>query len=70
MARKKRLPTLSDLGFTPEFIGKIEDLSEGFIGAPSHRVIAQAVDFYLTNCPEPEVKRRYEEARLKREKKA
>lgn len=68
MARTKAPPTLADLGMSAAEAQKIEDLREGFIGAPAHRVIAQAVDFYVTHCPEPEVKRRYEEARDKRKK--
>lgn len=66
MARPKKPPTLADLGMPSDAVAKIEDLREGFIGAPEHRVITQAIEFYIANCPEPEVKRRYEEARQKR----
>lgn len=71
MGRKKHVPTLADLGLQPELVLKIQDLREGFIGAPEHRVIAHAVEFYLDKgiALEPQVQRRYEAAREKRNKK-
>jgi hypothetical protein len=68
MARPKTVPTLADLGFSPAAIDEIEDLREGFIGAPAHRVIEHVIRFYLEKgiSDEPQVKRRYDEAKEKR----
>lgn len=67
--RKKSPPALADFGFSQEAIEQIEDLQEGYIGAPAHRVIAEALRHFVDNRgieAEPEVKRRYLEARERR----
>jgi hypothetical protein len=68
MGRPKDPPTLSALGLSQETIDKIQDLREAFLGAPDHRVIAHAIEFYLAKGidAEPEVKRRYEEEQRRR----
>jgi hypothetical protein len=54
-----------------EFV-EAEDCREGFEGAPEHRLMARALEFYMADRyeKEPEVKRRAEEARRKREESA
>jgi hypothetical protein len=69
MSRKKKVPTLAEFGLTADQINQIQDLREGFLGAPEHRVIAHAVESYLENRginAEPEVKRRYDDAKQRR----
>jgi hypothetical protein len=67
--RKKKLPSLADFGFSQEMIELIEDLREGYAGAPAHRAISEALRHFFNNKgidAEPEVKRRYSEARDRR----
>lgn len=59
-----------DFGFSKDLIELIEDLSEGYAGAPVHRAISEALRHFLNDKgigAEPEVKRRYLEAREKRQ---
>jgi hypothetical protein len=67
----KKFPTCADLGFSKELTEQVDDLCEGgFGGAPPHRIIAIALGHFFNNNGidvEPEVKRRYLEARTKRE---
>lgn len=68
MPRPKSVPTLADLKFPADVIDEIEDLREGFIGAPAHRVLEHVLRFYLKNGigEEPQVKQRYEESKERR----
>jgi hypothetical protein len=70
MARRKKPPTLAEFGLPPELLARVQDLREGFLGAPENRVVAHALEFYLTKGidTEPEVKRRCDEAREKRQR--
>jgi hypothetical protein len=68
--RKKQLPSLADFGFSQDLIERIEDLREGYVGAPAHRAISEALRHFLDDKgigTEPEVRRRYLEARDKRQ---
>jgi len=68
--RKKQLPSLADFGFSPDLIEHIEDLCEGYAGAPPHRAVGEALRHFLNGRgigAEPEVQRRYSEARNKRQ---
>jgi len=68
--RKKKLPSLSDFGFSQDLIEHIEDLCEGYAGAPAHRAVTEALRHFFNNKgieAEPEVQRRYLEAREKRQ---
>lgn len=67
--RKKQPPSLADFGFSQDLIEHIEDLREGYIGAPAHRAISEALRHFLDDKgidAEPEVKRRYQEAQQAR----
>ena len=68
MPRPKKNFSLADFGLHENLIGQILDLREAFLGAPEHRVVAHALEWYLTKGinAEPELKRRYEEAQRKR----
>jgi hypothetical protein len=68
--RPKKPPSLTAFGFSDDTIEQIQDLSEGWIGAPPHRVIAQALRHFINDkgiSAEPEVQLRYNEARAKRQ---
>ena len=67
---QKKFPACSDLGFSDELTEQVRNLCEGYGGAPEHRVIAIALGHFFNNNGidfEPEVKRRYLEARAKRQ---
>jgi hypothetical protein len=68
MARPKKQLSLAEFGLSQNLIGQIEDLQEAFLGAPQHRVIAFALEWYFARGidAEPELKRRYEEAQRAR----
>lgn len=68
--RKKQPPTLAAFGFSEDLIEHIEDLCEGYAGAPAHRAITEALRHFFNNKgieAEPEVRRRYLEARERRQ---
>jgi len=68
--RKKKLPSLADFGFSQDLIERIEDLCEGYAGAPAHRAVTEALRHFFNNKgieAEPEVQRRYLEARERRQ---
>lgn len=64
MARPKKVLSLADFGLNENLIGRIQDLREAFLGAPEHRVVAHALEWYLRKGidEEPALKLRYEEA--------
>lgn len=59
---------LEPLGIDPELIARVQDLREAYLGAPEARIVAEALDFFIADRirAEPEVRRRYEEARKRR----
>jgi len=59
---------LVQLGLNKELAERFTDFREGYLGAPENRVLAEAIEHYMADrlAAEPEVKRRYEEAREKR----
>jgi hypothetical protein len=59
---------LVQLGLDKELAERFTDFREGYLGAPESRVIAEAIEHYMADrlAAEPEVKKRYEEAREKR----
>jgi hypothetical protein len=68
MARPKKQLSRAEFGLNQNLIGQIEDLQEAFLGAPQHRVVAFALEWYFTSGvdAEPELKRRYEDAQKAR----
>lgn len=67
--RPKKPLSLAEFGFSEEMVEQIDDLREGYAGAPAHRVIAEALQHFFNGKgidAEPEVKRRYLAAREKR----
>jgi hypothetical protein len=69
MAKKaKGGARLLQLGWDQELVDRFTDFREGYLGAPEGRVLAAAFECFLLDRfdAEPEVKRRYEEARQKR----
>jgi hypothetical protein len=68
--RKKKPPSLALFGFSDDMVEHIEDLCEGYVGAPPHRALTEALRHFFNNKgieAEPEVQRRYLEARARRE---
>jgi hypothetical protein len=59
---------LIQLGLDPELVERFTDFREAYLGAPEPRVVAAAIEHFMADrlAAEPEVKRRYEEARQKR----
>jgi len=60
--RKKKPLNLTDFGFSQDLIEHIEDLCEGYGGAPPNRVMALALGHFFNGNGidvEPEVKKRY-----------
>ena len=68
MPRPRKPISLFEFGLNQNLIGQVEDLREAFLGAPEHRVIAFVLEWYFMRGidAEPELKRRYEEARKAR----
>jgi hypothetical protein len=56
---------LVQLGLEQELADRFTDFREGYLGAPEHRVVAEALEYFMADrlIAEPEVKRRYEAAR-------
>jgi hypothetical protein len=70
VGRKKKPLSLAAFGFSEDMVEHIEDLCEGYAGAPPHRAITEALRHFINNKgieAEPEVQRRYLEAREKRQ---
>jgi hypothetical protein len=61
---------LRQIGIAPELVDRFMDFCEGYEGAPPYRLLTKAIEFYMADryIAEPEVKRRAEEARQKRER--
>jgi hypothetical protein len=68
MSRPGSGSRLSQLGWPDELVERFTDFREGYLGAPEGRVLAEAVEYFMADrfLAEPEVKRRYEEARQRR----
>ena len=60
---------LIQLGLAPDLVERFLDFCEGYEGAPVHRLMTKAIEAYMADrySVEPEVKRRVDEARLRRE---
>jgi hypothetical protein len=60
---------LTQFGLEPELVNRFLDFCEGYEGAPLHRLLARAMEAYMVERygTEPEVRRRAEEARRRRE---
>ena len=70
MARSSRGGAwLVQRGLSEELVQRLQDFCEGYHGAPEHRIIAAALEFYMADRydKEPEVKKRAEEARQRRD---
>ena len=68
MSRPSKGSRLKLLGFEDELIGRIQDFREGYFGAPEYRIVAEALEHFMRDRleAEPEVRKRYEEARKAR----
>ena len=68
MARPSKGSRLKLLGFDEELIERVQDFREGYFGAPEYRIVAEALEHFMRDRleAEPEVRRRYEEARKAR----
>jgi hypothetical protein len=68
MPREAKGSRLLQLGLEPELVDRFTDFREGYLGAPEHRILAEAIELYMADRfkKEPEVKARYEAARQKR----
>jgi hypothetical protein len=68
MGKRGEGTRLIQLGLEKELVEDFTDFREGYLGAPEHRVLAEAIRVYMAERldAEPEVKRRYEAAREKR----
>jgi hypothetical protein len=68
VAKEQSGARLIQLGVSPELVERFIDFCEGYEGAPLHRLLARAMEFYMADRydKEPEVKRRAEEAKARR----
>ena len=68
MSRPSKGSRLTLLGLEQELIDRLQDFREGYFGAPEYRIVAEALEVFMAErlAAEPEVKRRYEEARKRR----
>lgn len=68
MSRPSKGSRLKLLGLEGELIDRVTDFREGYFGAPEYRIIAEALEHFMQDRlqAEPEVRRRYEEARKAR----
>jgi len=68
MSRPSKGSRLKLLGFEDELIERIQDFREGYFGAPEYRIVAEALEHFMRDRleAEPEVRKRYEEARKAR----
>ena len=68
MSRPSKGSRLKLLGFDEELIERIQDFREGYFGAPEYRIVAEALEYFMRDRleAEPEVRRRYEDARKAR----
>lgn len=68
MSRPSKGSRLKLLGFEEELIERIQDFREGYFGAPEYRIVAEALEHFMRDRleAEPEVRRRYEQARQAR----
>ena len=70
MSKQPNGARLTQLGLEPELVNRFLDFCEGYEGAPLHRLLARAMEAYMTERykAEPEVERRAQEARRRRER--
>ncbi|HUG46248.1 MAG TPA: hypothetical protein VMK31_07035 [Sphingomicrobium sp.] len=68
MSRPSKGSRLKLLGFDEELIERIQDFREGYFGAPEYRIVAEALEHFMRDRleAEPDVRKRYEEARKAR----
>jgi hypothetical protein len=68
MSRPSKGSRLKLLGFDEELIERVQDFREGYFGAPEYRIVAEAIEHFMRDRleAEPEVRRRYEQARQAR----
>lgn len=68
MAKKAKVSWLVARGLDPDLVVRLHDFCEGYNGAPEHRIIAAALEHYMSDRyqNEPEVKRRADEAKARR----
>jgi lipid A 4'-phosphatase len=59
---------LQHYGLDDELLGRVQDLREAYFGAPEGRIVAEALELFIADRlkAEPELKRRYDEARRRR----
>lgn len=69
MAKEPSGARLIQLGVSAELVERFLDFCEGYEGAPLHRLLARAMELYMADRydKEPEVKRRANEAKSRRE---
>ena len=65
MSRPSKGSRLAMFGLDEELVGRVQDFREGYFGAPEYRIVAEALEFFMSDRleAEPEVRRRYEAAR-------
>ncbi|WP_316178054.1 hypothetical protein [Bradyrhizobium sp. SZCCHNRI1009] len=68
MGKRGEGSRLIQLGLDKELVDDFTDFREGYLGAPEHRVLAEAIKLFMADRlnAEPEVKKRYEIARERR----
>ena len=68
MSRPSKGSRLKLLGLDEELIDRVQDFREGYFGAPEYRIVAEALEHFMRDRiqAEPEVRRRYEQARKAR----
>ena len=70
LAKQPTGARLTQLGLEPELVNRFLDFCEGYEGAPLHRLLGKAMEAYMAERykAEPEVARRAEQARQRRER--
>lgn len=69
MSKQPTGARLTQFGLDADLVNRFLDFCEGYEGAPLHRLLARAMEAYMAERykAEPEVERRAEQARRRRE---
>ena len=68
MPKRSKGSRLAQIGLEEPLLGRLADFREAYFGAPEIRIIKEALEVFIDDRlgAEPEVKKRYDEARKRR----
>lgn len=71
MPKESKGSRLKQFGLDDDLIERVQDFRDAYFGAQENRIVAEALEHFMRDRlnHEPEVKRRYEEARKARSRK-